>query len=140
MKNKIEVSSNLATVFLKFILPAILLGVDLYSGFTQSLFVALFFSLVFIIFLVLFGGLKRVWINEQNLYVSNFCKTVAIPFSQVCYAKQDYYDRYKVVIIHLVKQSEFGKEIIFIPKSIPRCEALTHPLDLFLKHFSNPEA
>ncbi len=72
--------------------------------------------------------LKRVIMDERCLYVKGYLKEARIPFSNVESIRRSAWPNLRHVTLKLKTASEFGTEIVFIPKrkiAIPRGERLT---------------
>ena len=59
---------------------------------------------------------KRVQVDDEALYVSNYWSEVRIPFTEVSHFTQSYMSRPPTVTIHLRSVSPVGQRIVFIPK------------------------
>lgn len=60
--------------------------------------------------------LKRVSIDDDYLYVTNFLKGIVVPLSEIEEVKQNKWYQSKFVKIKLRHPTEFGSEILFMPK------------------------
>jgi hypothetical protein len=60
--------------------------------------------------------LKRVQVDEEALYVSNYWSEVRIPLAEVSHLTQSYMSRPPTITIHLRGMSSIGQRIVFIPK------------------------
>jgi len=114
--------SSLQTALVKFIYPAlwILFGLGpLMSFFGADT------PLKWIFLVVWVGGfafsywscvrLKKVSIDDDFLYVSNFIKEISIPLSEIYDVTENVWFSIHPVTIHLRSQSEFGDKIVFMP-------------------------
>lgn len=65
---------------------------------------------------ILFWPIKRVLIDDANqmLYVSNYRKEVAIPFSEIADVKESIWSDPRKITVHLQNETEFGKKIVFL--------------------------
>jgi hypothetical protein len=62
------------------------------------------------------ASLKRVGINGQNLFVSNYFREILIPLNTVTDVKQNRWLNSRPITIHLGDATEFGDRLTFIPK------------------------
>ena len=62
------------------------------------------------------GRIKRVQVDDEALYVSNYWSEVRIPLAEVSHFTQSYMSRPPTVTIHLRGQSVVGQRVLFIPK------------------------
>jgi hypothetical protein len=63
----------------------------------------------------IFGRLKRVDVDENWLYVSNYISEERIPLSLIEGVSYDGWSRPPFVTIHLKEKSSFGTKIVFTP-------------------------
>ena len=61
--------------------------------------------------------LKTIDVDAHNLYISNFTKEISLPLSEILNVTQNRWLRGELVTIHLKSPSEFGKKILFLPRS-----------------------
>ena len=59
---------------------------------------------------------KKVSVDDQVLYVSNYRKEIKIPVSDIADVTEIKWIRTRPVTIHLKTDSEFGRKIVFTPK------------------------
>jgi hypothetical protein len=59
---------------------------------------------------------KKVAVDDEFLYVSNYRKEIKIPVSKIEDVSQIKWFRTRPVTIYLKEDSEFGREIVFTPK------------------------
>ena len=120
----VELLSSRQTFFSKFILPPIWIGASglglMKSGFGAP---ARGWPVVFVGWIVASGficwsavRLKRVSIDEQFLYVSNYFNEIAIPFSDIGDVTQNLWMNNHQVTIHFKVPTEFGGAIVFMPR------------------------
>ncbi|RXH18269.1 hypothetical protein EAS54_13105 [Bradyrhizobium guangzhouense] len=62
------------------------------------------------------GCLKRVLIDERELFVSNYFREICIPFSDVIDVRQNCWVRSRPITIYFGDATEFGDRVTFIPK------------------------
>ena len=114
--------SSISTFFFKFIFPAIWIG-SLGIGVIKSLlsepqekgnWFILAFLFVFIIFYWNLFRIKSVEIDNRYLYVSNYIKTIRVPFSQIEDVTELFLNP-RPIRITFKKVTEFGIEIVFVP-------------------------
>jgi hypothetical protein len=60
--------------------------------------------------------LKRVQVDDEAIYVSNYLSEYRIPFIEISHITNNYLYRPQTVTIHLRNSSPFGNRIVFIPK------------------------
>ena len=61
--------------------------------------------------------LKAVRVDDNFLYVSNYLKEISIPLSEIYDVTENAWINIHPVTIHLKSPSEFGEEIVFMPKA-----------------------
>ena len=67
------------------------------------------------VFIVWFcGRLKRVQVDDEAIYVSNYWSEVRIPLTEISHYTQSYLSRPPTVTIHLRSTSPVGQRIVFI--------------------------
>jgi hypothetical protein len=120
------------TFLMKFIVPAIFIGVGLYgliATLVQAFFLQLAISdtikpLLFLGFWLSFTltlsdftlfPMKKVSFDEDFLYVSNYLRKIRISLCCVEYVKETRFGNYIDVAITLKEESAFGRKIKFIP-------------------------
>jgi len=81
--------------------------------------------------------LKRVSIDEQFLYVSNYFNEIAIPFSDIGDVTQNLWLNNQQVTIHFKVPNEFGGAIVFMPRFRFFPFAGRHPVVDRLKQLAN---
>jgi hypothetical protein len=120
----VELLSSRQTFFSKFIFPPIWIGASglglMKAGFGAP---ARGWPIVFVGWIVASGfvywscaRLKRVSIDEQFLYVSNYFNEIAIPFSDIGDVTQNPWMNNQHVTIHFKVPTEFGGAIVFMPR------------------------
>jgi hypothetical protein len=62
------------------------------------------------------ASLKRVRVNERQLFISNYFREVCIPFSVVSDVRQNCWLRGRPITIYFRDATEFGDRATFIPK------------------------
>lgn len=60
--------------------------------------------------------LKRVRMDERSLYVSNYRVEITIPLADVADVTENRWINLHPVTIHLHRETEFGSQIVFMPK------------------------
>lgn len=128
MRKKCSISSPL-TCYHKFILPFggfVIWGIvvtaliiqepDKQWGLTFLLSSVLLFVAVFIFFLLTSIPLKRVEVDGDSLFISNFRKTIQVPRRDIEVVTYPFpFMRPLTACIKLKNQTPFGKEILFLP-------------------------
>jgi len=130
-----KLSSSL-TYFYKVILPIVyimlfaglfilLLSLNLaLPGLISFLISGIIFSLVFIFF---FFGIKKVSIDNDFLFVSNFKKEIKIPLSHISLTKENVWILPRKITVGLSEPSAFGEKITFLGYHQPFLFFKTHP-------------
>ena len=62
------------------------------------------------------AALKRVRIDERQLYVSNYVQEICIPFNSIIEVKQNRWLNSRPITIYFRDATEFGDNATFIPK------------------------
>jgi hypothetical protein len=62
------------------------------------------------------AGLKRVCMDERQLYVSNYVQEIDIPFSAIVDVRQNFWLNFRPITIFLRETTEFGDRVTFMPK------------------------
>lgn len=75
----------------------------------------LFFFFVTVILYKMLGVLKRVEVDDNYLYVSNYLKEIKIPLSDVEFIDKPENSSHQRIKIFLRTPSEFGDMIVFMP-------------------------
>lgn len=128
--------SSLATFFYKFILPVIfvvsLINLVFYSFRPTAEFDApsrkiAFGAFLFLVFtLWMYYRIKKVSIDKNNLYVSNYRKEITIPLSEITEVREFFWSEPRNVIIHIRNRTEFGDKIRFTVRGMDsRLESLS---------------
>jgi hypothetical protein len=127
---KRQISSSF-TFFQKFIV----------SGFFMSASFVMFYLIVLpflerdalrlevVIFVIVWGALvthicfkvliplKRISIDKEYMYISNYLSIIRVPFFEIADIKQTHEFKFKIIVITLKVDTKFGKVIKFIPRS-----------------------
>jgi hypothetical protein len=61
-------------------------------------------------------GLKRIRVDDRQLYVSNYLRETSVPFSAIANVKQNRWLSTKPITIHFREATEFGDQVTFMPK------------------------
>jgi hypothetical protein len=61
-------------------------------------------------------GLKRVRIDERQLYVSNYLREIDVPFSAITDVKQNRWINSRPITIYFRDATQFGDKVTFMPK------------------------
>lgn len=129
------------TYFYKFVFPYLFVSIFLIGAFAaifigdakfyDSIFSFGIFLILTAIILKLSVSLKKIEIDDEYLYVSNFKDEVAIPLKQIESIHQKIF-RFlnpELVRIKLKVETKFGNEILFTPK-FRAFNITTHPVIL----------
>jgi hypothetical protein len=134
-----QISSRLS-FFYKFIFPGIfVLGMintwimlltgqwapsERLSGGTMSLI-----NLAFLAYsLLLFWPIRKIAIDDNNLYVSDWRTDITIPISEIERVSEFFLSRPRRVTIHLKNSSQYGRKIIFLAPYEPFLFFRSHPI------------
>jgi len=61
--------------------------------------------------------LKKVSVDDHNLYISNYLKEISVPVSYISNVTENRWINSHPVTIHLQFSTEFGDSIVFMPKT-----------------------
>jgi hypothetical protein len=103
--------SSAWTFWTKFLFPAIWIlafgyGTFLWSGGPPQT------SFVFLVVWIV----KRVRMDERQLYVSNYIQEIQIPFSAITEVKQNRWINSRPITIYFRDATQFGDKVTFMPK------------------------
>ena len=62
------------------------------------------------------AGLKRVRMDDRQLYVSNYIREISVPFSEIIDVRQNRWLNSRPITIYFRDATEFGGKATFIPK------------------------
>jgi ABC-type phosphate/phosphonate transport system permease subunit len=135
--------SSLQTFFCKFIFPPILIGgFGLAVTKTRNTADPKSWLAILMIWIVCSAflywscvRLKKVSIDDQFLYVSNYLKEIAIPFSLIGDVTENTWLNTPVTI-HFKLPTEFGDEIVFMPKFRWVPSLSSHPVVAMLRQLA----
>lgn len=135
--------SSAQTFIAKFIAPIlfIIVLISLLSDFYKSpknLISLPFPFLIFIFLCIAFsfwfsGKMKKVSIDGQNLYISNYLKEISVPLSDIYDVTEIVWLNGHPVTIHLKNPTELGSKILFMPKIRMFAFFSSHPVVSELK-------
>lgn len=74
------------------------------------------------------AGLKRVCVDSQNLYVSNYRREITVPLSMIASVTENRWINIHPVTVHFLSPTEFGQEITFMPTVRPFAFWSRHPV------------
>jgi hypothetical protein len=125
---------------MKFIYPAIwipLFGLGFEGPANAPRWEFLFMWIVGSVF-IYWGGvrLKKVSVDDNFLYVSNYLKEISIPLSEIYDVTENVWLSVHPVTIHLNSPSEFGDKIVFMPPQRYFTFFSSHPVVNELKELS----
>ena len=72
--------------------------------------------------------LKFVSIDEDFVYVSQFRKQVQIPLAHIEGVKELFSSRPKLIALTLKQPSDFGEQIVFLPRTLRGAAVRSHPM------------
>ena len=117
------ISSSL-TFFFKVIFSSVWIGgmgfgtLILYAGRSENWIVFLIGWIIGSLFIYCFCiRLKLVAIDSENIYISNYFKTVSIPLTSIKKITENCFVNIHPVSITFEQETVFGSKIIFMPKS-----------------------
>lgn len=90
-------------------------GAQLPPGMKWQFLFAWVFGTFFILWIC--AGLKRVRVDFDQLYISNYRKEIAVPLSNVVDVSENRWINIHPVKIHFRLPTEFGQQITFMPTS-----------------------
>ncbi len=115
--------SSRQTFIWKYVAPVFVLAWLLFAsylawkfGFAPTALISMYVALgIFIgLYLYLFRSLKKVWIDDRYLYISNFSEDEKIPISQIERISEMKLLNPRRITIHLKRPTNFGDKIIFL--------------------------
>ncbi|UII32572.1 hypothetical protein LVD17_01795 [Fulvivirga ulvae] len=132
---KKQLSSNL-TFIAKVILPGLfvtgitgaiigLTSSGQYDGVLGAFLALLVFSPLIYMGLV---RLKRVSIDNQYIYISNYIKTIQVPITDLQEVDDTWLLNYHPIWITFRTETPFGKVVMFMPSTDPTSIFSTHPI------------
>lgn len=84
--------------------------------------------------------LKRVSVDDDYLYVSNYLKEISIPLSDIADVTENVWINTHPITIHLLSPSAFGDKIVFMPTIRFFTFFSSHPVVEELKELANSKA
>ena len=135
-----NISTNL-TLFLKIFLPTfwlVFFGLFTIGSFTQEIYIGpfspgtfritclLFFSIGLCFFYLTLMQLKRVDMDKEYMYVSNYFKTARYSYSAIEKIEERDFLLFHSVHVHFKKTGQFGKKIIFLNRNKKLTQFLTN--------------
>jgi hypothetical protein len=132
------VPSSRLTFFAKFVLPTIWIvgfGAGTATIWTidggpperKFAFLAAFLAGV-IMFWMFCIPLKRVRVQDGNLYISDFRNEISVPLSSVAEVTENRWVNIHPITIHLRTETPFGNKIVFMPKRRLASGWASHPV------------
>ena len=79
------------------------------------------------------AGLKQVRMDSQNLYVSNFLREISVPFRMIADVTENRWINIHPVTVHFRGDTEFGRQIKFMPTARFPTSWSSHPVVAELK-------
>lgn len=84
---------------------------------SQMKYLSLYFPIIFIgVPVLLCGRLKRLRLDRENLYISNYFKEVVVPIANIKEVEEHLGLRLAPTRIYFRQATSFGSEIYFIPR------------------------
>ena len=115
--------SSLSTVYTKIVSPLLfpvwmvlffyLLPV---GGVAETAVMGVFFAAIAGAFFWLHFPLKRVQVDDNNLYISNYLKEITVPLGEIENVTDFILSEPRRVTIHFRNETEFGRKIVFLAK------------------------
>ncbi len=62
------------------------------------------------------AGLKRIRIDERQLYLSNYLREISVPFTAISDVRQNRWLSTRPITVHFEDATEFGDKVTFMPK------------------------
>ncbi len=128
--------SSSMTIIYKFILPGFIIAAFSVGGIAMfamgEIRIALPYSFFFVLVIVLtylFGmRFKKVEMDDERLYVSNYRTTMEVHRSRIRSVSENVWINIHPVTLHLSASTEFGDKIVFVPKVRPFAFFSSHPI------------
>ena len=116
-----RILSSAWTFWMKYVFPAVWIsGFGLATILTADPQNKIVFLVVWIAgttsILWAYAGLKRVRMDERQLYVSNYFREICVPFSAITDVKQNRWINSRPITIYLRDATQFGDKVTFMPK------------------------
>jgi hypothetical protein len=129
--------SSLLTFYTKFLWPlavVVYLGFYFLAGMDSGL--SAFPSPMFLVFLIAVSifaawrawGPKRVSVDANNLYVSDYRREIVVPLSAIISVSERIWSEPRRVIVQLREPTEFGDKIVFLATYRPFIFFSSHPI------------
>ncbi len=113
--------SSLSTVYTKIISPLlfpvwvlVLFYLQPGDGLAGTVVMGVFFIAVAGGFFWLHFPLKRVKVDDDNLYISNYLKEITVPLGEIENVTEFILSEPRRVTIHFRNETEFGRKIVFL--------------------------
>ncbi len=132
---KKTISSSLTIVY-KFIFPGFMIAAFTGGGIAMlvsgEMRIVLPYSLFFVLVIVLaylFGmRLKKVEMDDEKLYISNYFNAIEVHRSRITKVSENVWINIHPVTVHFSTSTEFGERIVFMPKARPFAFFSSHPI------------
>ena len=105
--------SAIGTFFFKFCFPTIFLLLTICAA--DDWVFAIIPFIVLLLITSLTASLKRVWIEEDTLVISNYLKTIRVPIDAIAYVSENFFISPKLICIVFKHHTPFGLKIKFTP-------------------------
>ena len=106
--------SAIGTFFFKFCIPTISLLFTILCAADDWMFGIIPF-IVLLLITSLTASLKRVWIEEDTLVISNYLKTIRVPIVAIACVSENFLINPKLICIVFKHHTPFGLKIKFTP-------------------------
>jgi hypothetical protein len=82
-----------------------------------KLAISIFWVVVSAQILYVYARLKRVRVDEQSMYISNYLEDVAVPLDAIDRVTENRWVNIRPITVHFRQATPFGDKITFMPKS-----------------------
>jgi hypothetical protein len=81
------------------------------------IYLRLAFPLLFVgVAILISGNLKRLYVDKENLYISNYLKEIVVSVSKIQRIEEHLGPRFKATKIYFCEPTAFGTAVEFMPK------------------------
>ena len=118
---KIKTVSNPSSYFLKFIFTPLWIigvGVLVILRVQTSLgdwFLPVFWLVTSPMIYTIYGRIKKVEIDQNHLYISDFRQSIQVPWSSIASVVETKWLNFRPIWVRFNQPTQFGSEIVFIP-------------------------
>lgn len=83
------------------------------GGDVALIMVILFTGITYFLYFRL-GRAKKVFMDSEYLYISNFFKEIKVPLKEISDVKDDSWSQLRPIVVHFKEETEFGDRIMFL--------------------------